>query len=614
MQQIHSKLSIISKSINNNSPNSFEFNYSSNFQKPNFQVIEERKSNNNHELEFLIDASKFYSLICPALSSRLICKVANLTSEIGQTKSYSEFFSGKICPRCFSVYIMGINCKLKVKPIKGITRKRSKKKLLKLSKISSQNFQNYSFKHIFISCKFCKFSFKKLYWEKRINNVNKSETLNNTKNRKHKNEDILDYSNFILSNANTSIQNQTHQNSKKSGHSQNRNYTNNKNPRFFNTKTQKAGSIPLEKKNSNYDIANLTELSEDTKNEQTDKSSKGNSFYDIFSYIEDVPVIFIFGTTASGKTRLSVDIWKYLDSKGFKSEIINCDSMQLYKGFDVGTAKVSREIRSTIPHHLIDIFDINEDCTASKYIRLAVPIIDKLISEHIIPIIVGGTHMYLKALIWESLIDSQTCNSVNPSIKDEEYSNFTNKELLEKLSKIDPVRASSLHINDRRKMIRGIETYNTTGLTFTELTKIYPYKVRYNNSLLFWIRNKKIHEYIDMRINEMINNGLLKEVFLLKERLLTCNKYIGLLQGIAYKEFITVLQNKANIQDISEEELNVCIDNLRTKTLQYSKRQEKFIKKHIINRGLDVNILEFDVEVSDNQKLELLEFNIQKLS
>ncbi|OII73148.1 tRNA delta-isopentenylpyrophosphate transferase [Cryptosporidium ubiquitum] len=131
--------------------------------------------------------------------------------------------------------------------------------------------------------------------------------------------------------------------------------------------------------------------------------------------------------------------------------------MQIYKGFDIGTAKVSKEIRNTIPHHLLDVFDVNEDCTASKYISLAIPIIDGLISKNTIPIIVGGTHMYLKALIWESIIDSKTDNDVNPSIKDEEYLEFTNRELFEQLSKIDPERASSLHINDRRKMIRGIE-------------------------------------------------------------------------------------------------------------------------------------------------------------
>ncbi|CUV06679.1 unnamed protein product [Cryptosporidium hominis] len=337
-------------------------------------------------------------------------------------------------------------------------------------------------------------------------------------------------------------------------------------------------------------------------------------FISLNSYIKDVPVIFIFGTTASGKTRLSIDIWKYLDKKGFKSEIINCDSMQLYKGFDIGTAKVSKEIRNRIPHHLLDVFDIDEDCTASKYISIAVPIIDRLISQNVTPIIVGGTHMYLKALIWKSLIDSQTCSSVNPSIKDEEYSKFTNEDLLEQLSKIDPERALSLNINDRRKIIRGIEIYNTNGLTFTELKKIHPYKVRYNNSVLFWVRNNNVRECIDIRINEMINDGLLKEVFLLKERLLNCNKYIGLLQGIAYKEFIDILDKKTKIEDISEEELNICIENLRIKTFQYSKRQEKFIKKHIINRGLNVNILEFDGEVSDSQKLELLEFNFQSTS
>ncbi|TRY51223.1 RNAse P Rpr2/Rpp21 subunit [Cryptosporidium tyzzeri] len=285
MQQIQSKLSIISKSLNSKFLNSFEFNNNYNSQNPKFQIIEEQKSGNNSELEFLIDASKFYSLICPSLSSRLICKVANLTSEISQTKSYSDYFSGKICPKCFSVYLIGINCKLEVKPIKGIIRKRLKKKLIKLSKISSQNFQNYSFKNVLISCKLCKFSFKKPYWEKKIKNTNRHEPLNDTQNNKNKVEDILNYSNFILSNTDTNIQDRCHQNSNKSGNSQNGNPNTNKNHRFFN-KTQKAGSMLQEKKNSHVDITNLTELNKDIKSEQSSQYTQGNSFYDILSMLE----------------------------------------------------------------------------------------------------------------------------------------------------------------------------------------------------------------------------------------------------------------------------------------------------------------------------------------
>ncbi|KAJ1610568.1 putative tRNA delta(2)-isopentenylpyrophosphate transferase [Cryptosporidium canis] len=183
--------------------------------------------------------------------------------------------------------------------------------------------------------------------------------------------------------------------------------------------------------------------------------------------------------------------------------------MQLYKGFDVGTAKVSKKIRSEIPHHLLDVLEIHDECTASKYISLALPIVDRLICEGKVPIIVGGTHMYMKALIWESIIDSQAGNTVNPSIKDEEYSFLTNEELHKQLLEIDPERASSLHINDRRKIIRGIEIYKKTGLTFTESTKLHPYKVRYNNTLLFWIKNSRIKDHIEIRINQMISVSFL---------------------------------------------------------------------------------------------------------
>ncbi|KAJ1613056.1 hypothetical protein OJ253_328 [Cryptosporidium canis] len=285
MQKAEFKLSLISKSIFDQPLNSFEFKNNSTYKKPNFHTVEEHQPNNNHELSFLIDASKFYSILCPSLSSRLICKVANLTSEIDQTKSYSEFFSGKICPKCFSAYLIGANSKLDVKSVKGNSKKRLKNKILKQCKITDSQLTNCSLKYLFITCNFCSFIFKKPYWEKKIKIANKSKDLKD--NYKNKSNDILDYSNYILGASNEGIQsNNYNKDTCKTSIQKNKKTSINRNLRFFNTRNQRAGSIPLETKNSKANFVKSTQSSTDREDERINHTLKGNSFYDILSMLE----------------------------------------------------------------------------------------------------------------------------------------------------------------------------------------------------------------------------------------------------------------------------------------------------------------------------------------
>lgn len=288
MQQVQSRLSIIAKAISNKPLNSFEFNGNRSFNGPNFQTVEEHLSSSIHELEFLVSASKLYCLLCPSLSSRLTCKVANLTSEIDQTKSYSEFFSGKICPKCFSVYLMGVNCRLDVSPIKGLSKRRLKNKMLKQSKVAISQFTNYSFKHVSITCSVCRFTFKRLYWEKKTKNTNNSNRPSNAHGNKVQAGDTLNYSKYIVNASNTDIQNNYRQDHQKKESPQDSSKHNiNRNSRFFK-KTLMAGySAPHEAKNLKSDTATkaAAPANEDEKNKQDSPSLKGNSFYEILSML-----------------------------------------------------------------------------------------------------------------------------------------------------------------------------------------------------------------------------------------------------------------------------------------------------------------------------------------
>ncbi|KAH8739365.1 tRNA delta-isopentenylpyrophosphate transferase [Cryptosporidium ryanae] len=285
--------------------------------------------------------------------------------------------------------------------------------------------------------------------------------------------------------------------------------------------------------------------------------------------------------------------------------------MQLYKGFDIGTAKVSKKIRKEIPHHLLDILDLDQECTSSKYVKLAVPIIDRLLKKRVIPIIVGGTHVYLKSLIWESIVSSSEDMELPPSLSDEKYSGLSSEELHRQLFEIDPERASSLHHNDRRRIIRSIEIFKKNNVKFSEICKIFPYKLRYENCLLFWIRNNRIEDNIETRVSEMINEGLLEEAFLLRERIINCEKFTGILQGIGYKELKDILLRRKKIKDITEEEITEFKRKLKLKTLQYSKKQEKYIRKHLF-RDADVKTLTFNGGMGDNKILDLEEFAVHK--
>ncbi len=277
-------------------------------------------------------------------------------------------------------------------------------------------------------------------------------------------------------------------------------------------------------------------------------------------------VIVICGPTASGKTALSIEL-----AKKINGEIISSDSMQIYKYMDIGTAKPSEEEKQGIPHHLIGFVEPNQRYSVADFKKDAETAIDEVLKKGKIPIVVGGTGLYIDSLIYG--IEYQDIKL------DEKYRQELEKraeeEGLEKLYKeaqeIDPQAMEKISPNDKKRILRVLEIYKATGKNKTEQEKEsrkkevkYDYKVFAIN----WDR-AVLYERINKRVDNMIEQGLIEEVKKLLEKY---NQFPTAMQGLGYKEVVEYLQG-----DTSKEEM---IEKIKMETRRYAKRQITWFKKN----------------------------------
>ncbi len=277
-------------------------------------------------------------------------------------------------------------------------------------------------------------------------------------------------------------------------------------------------------------------------------------------------VIVICGPTASGKTALSIEV-----AKKINGEIISCDSMQIYKDMNIGTAKPTKEEMGEIKHYLIDYVLPTERYSVAEYKKDAKKAIKEVIEKGKTPIIVGGTGLYVDSLIYEIEY---------PEIKfDEEYRKKLEKEveeeglekLYEKAKKIDPIAIQKISKTDKKRILRVLEIYHATGKTKTEQEIIsrqkepeYAYKV-YG---LLWDR-QKLYDRINLRVDIMIEQGLIEEV---KTILKKYSKFPTAMQGLGYKEVVQYLN-----KEITKEEM---IEKIKQETRRYAKRQMTWFRKN----------------------------------
>ncbi|MFW6226285.1 MAG: tRNA (adenosine(37)-N6)-dimethylallyltransferase MiaA, partial [bacterium] len=219
-------------------------------------------------------------------------------------------------------------------------------------------------------------------------------------------------------------------------------------------------------------------------------------------------LLIITGPTASGKTGLSIKLARFLNA-----EIISADSMQIYKNMNIGTDKVSKDIQREIPHHLIDICNPNEEFSVAKYKRLADQKINEITKKGKLPILVGGTTMYIKAVVEGFMLPYLPDSNYRKKYK-EKLKKTDKDKLHDYLKMIDPEYAERIHPNDVRRVTRAIEIFHMTGRTRT----YYEFKQnrkesRYNFLQCAIKRNRTVlYNKINNRVDEMVSKGLIEEV------------------------------------------------------------------------------------------------------
>ena len=255
-------------------------------------------------------------------------------------------------------------------------------------------------------------------------------------------------------------------------------------------------------------------------------------------------IICIAGPTASGKTALAVELAKELNG-----EVVSCDSMQIYKGMDIGTAKPTREEMQGISHHMLDVADPDDDFSVSRYCEMASPIVDDIIARGKTAIIAGGTGLYMDALIRGNAF--APCPSTGMREKLEKRADAEGMEaMLFLLRSIDPESAARLHLADRKRIIRALEVYYETGETITAHNlKTQAIPNRYH-PVWFALENAdrvELYNRIDSRVEKMLTAGLIDEIKALLAKGIP--EKSTAMQAIGYKEFIDYLQGRCSLED-----------------------------------------------------------------
>lgn len=287
-------------------------------------------------------------------------------------------------------------------------------------------------------------------------------------------------------------------------------------------------------------------------------------------------VIVICGPTASGKTALGVEL-----AKKINGEIVSCDSMQIYKDMQIGTAKPTLEEMQGIKHYLIDCVSPDERYSVANYKQDAKNAIKQIINDNKTPIVVGGTGLYIDSLIYEI--------NYNNIELDEEYRKKLEKiadtqeglqNLYDKAKQIDPEAIEKISTNDKKRIIRILEIYHSTGKNKTEQEKNSRQEPEYDYKVfaLDWPRDI-LYERINKRVDIMIEQGLIEEVKQVKNKY---NKFPTAMQGLGYKEVVDYLEGK-----YTKEEM---IEKIKKETRRYAKRQLTWFRKNKQTIWLDGKI------------------------
>ena len=296
----------------------------------------------------------------------------------------------------------------------------------------------------------------------------------------------------------------------------------------------------------------------------------------------------IIGPTASGKSRLAIEI-----AKKIKGEIIGLDSRQIYKDMSIGTAQLNKEEEEGIPHHLIGIKSPAERISAGAYAKLVLDEIKNIQSRNHVPIICGGSGLYFRSLIQGIFKGSKSDYDVRKKLENE-YDKLGSHVLIDRLNRIDPDYAISVHPNNKKRLIRALEIYEITGKSptenFKQQSKKNKSKLKILSIYLEWER-KTLNDRIKNRTRMMLKAGWIDEV----EKLIRKypNKNLQPLDSIGYREIVLWLNSNRTLDDLEK--------MIYIKTRQFSVRQIKWFKKESID---------FTIKMNNNSSIDKVSNNI----
>ena len=292
----------------------------------------------------------------------------------------------------------------------------------------------------------------------------------------------------------------------------------------------------------------------------------------------------IFGPTGIGKSSLAIELAKKIDG-----EIIGVDSRQIYNGIPIGTAQPDSSQLNEVPHHLIGFRELDEKISAGEYVELIDNKIDKIIQKDKSPILCGGTGLYFKSLK-DGIFEGSHTNEDIRSRLEKEYE-IDKEKLFRSLQKIDPDYSNKVHINNKKRLIRALEVFETTGKPMSENFDASSKNSRYGNNFYFVylkMHNDFLHPRILKRIQYMIANGMIDEV----EEIIRRKINISHVDYIGFKEISSFLNNEISI--------NEAIENIFIRTRQYAKRQKKWFNVNTYDISFDLN------EISKNDIVDKL--------
>lgn len=280
---------------------------------------------------------------------------------------------------------------------------------------------------------------------------------------------------------------------------------------------------------------------------------------------DKIPLLVICGPTASGKTAVGAELAKRLDG-----EVVSADSMQIYKNMDIVTAVPSMEERLGVPHHLMNILDTDDAFSVADYVKLASQTIREVYSRGKLPIVVGGTGLYISSLVDNISFEEAASDSTVRSRLEAEAREKGGAYMLERLRSVDPDAAARLHENNVIRIVRALELFETTGRSFDENMRISrekesPYELCMIG--LNYENRQDLYDRIDRRVTIMAENGMVEEA----ERVYRSGEMRTAAQAIGFKELIPYFEG--------QEDKESCLDKIRQSTRHYAKRQLTWFRR-----------------------------------